>query len=216
VFGEDMNCKLLVCFIIGFIATAHAKADLVNPLIPDWRGDAGASFYEWDSFSSAYNAPNFNDSGDAGGMLFNFAPGALITGSGNIYGFENPLNIHIYGYGPLEQAVLNIASMGTEMDYSTVSLFVSDGENGQYFNYDSFATNYYEEIPNFGANVSTSYTWDLSDFDGVITEWAVFVNGTSPHNVLDAVSVDIFSGAIPTPGALALLGIASLTRKRRK
>ena len=211
-----MRCKVLCSVILGFIVTAQATADLVNPTMPDWRGDTGAAFYGWDSFSSAFNAPNFNDSGDAGGMLFNFAPGAIITGTGNIYGQNNPLNIHVYGYGPLEQAVLNVASMGTEMDYESVSLWVSDGENGQYFSYDSFLTNSYEEIPNFGANVSTSYTWDLSSYDGVVAEWAFFVNGTSPHNVLDALSVDIAFGAVPTPSALVLLSIAGVTRKRRK
>ena len=107
--------------------------------------------------------------------------------------------------------------MGTEMDYSGVSLWVSDGESGQMFSYDTFATNYYEEVPNFGANVSTSYTWDLSGYNEVITEWAFFVNGTAPHNVLDAVAVDIFSGAVPAPSVLALIGVAAVsTRKRRK
>jgi len=211
-----MYCKLLFSVILSHIVTAQASADLVNPTVPDWRGDAGTAFYGWDSFSSAYNAPNFNDSGDARGMLFNFAPGALITGTGNIYGQNDPLNIHVYGYGPLEQAVLNVASMGTEMDYENVSLWVSDGENGQYFSYASFSTNFYEEIPNFGANVSTSYTWDLSSYDGVVAEWAFFVNGTSPHNVLDALTVDIAFGAVPAPSALVLLSIAGVIRKRRK
>ena len=202
--------------MLTFIVTTQASADLVNPEVPEWRGDTGTAFYGWDSFSSAYNAPNFNDSGEAGGMLFNFAEGAMITGSGNIYSQQGPLNIHVYGYGPLEQAVLNVASMGTEMDYANVSLWVSDGVNGQLFSYDSFSTNFYEEIPNFGANVSTSYAWDLSSYEGAITEWAFFVEGTSPHNVLDAVTVDIAYGAVPAPSALVLLSIAGLTRKRRK
>ena len=68
----------------------------------------------------------------------------------------------------------------------------------------------------FGANVSTSYTWDLSSYDGIVTEWAFFVSGTSAHNVLDAVTVDIFSGAVPAPGVLTLLAIASLHRRRRR
>jgi hypothetical protein len=184
--------------------------------VPAWRGDAGTQYYAWDSFTSAYNAPNFNDSGDAGGMLFNFADGAILTGSGNIYNQGGGLEIHVYGYGPLEQAVLNVASMGTELEYANVSLWVSDGTNGQMFSYDTFATNYYEAIPNFGANVSTSYTWDLSTYTGAITEWAFFVNGTAAHNVLDAVSVDIFTGAVPVPGALVLLGIAGVHRRRRR
>jgi hypothetical protein len=209
-----MYCKVLVCSVVAIAAT-QTSADLVNPEVPSWRGDAGTQYCGWDSFSSAYNAPNFNDSGDAGGMLFNFAEGAMITGSGNIYNQAGGLEIHVYGYGPVEQAVLNVASMGTEMDYAGVSFWVSDGENGQMFSHDTFATNYYEEVPNFGANVSSSYTWDLSGYNGVITEWAFFVNGTAEHNVLDAVTVDIFSGAVPAPGALALLGLACIVQRRR-
>ncbi|MBC8309112.1 MAG: hypothetical protein ISR75_03880 [Phycisphaerales bacterium] len=211
-----MVLKVLLCSVVAGFATEHVSADLVNPSVPDWRGDVGAQYYGWDSFTSPYSAPNFNDSGDAGGMLFNFAEGAMITGSGNIYNQGGGLEIHVYGYGPLEQAVLNVASMGTEMDYEGVSLWVTDGENGQMFSYDTFATNYYEEVPNFGANVSTSYEWDLSEYSGVITEWAFFVNGTAEHNVLDAVTVDIFTGAVPAPSALILLGIAGVKIRRRR
>ena len=202
--------------MVVFGAASQVSADLVNPEVPTWRGDAGAQYYAWDSFTHAYNAPNFNDSGDAGGMLFNFADGAMVTGSGNIYGQTGGLEIHVYGYGPLDQAVLNVASMGTEMDYANVSLWVSDGTNGQMFSYDTFATNYYQEIPNFGANVSSSYTWDLSNYEGTVTEWAFFVNGTDAHNVLDSISVDIFSGAVPVPSALALLCVSGLHRRRRR
>ena len=208
--------KILYCSVLTCLAATQVKGDVVNPEVPNWQGDTGAQFYSWDSFSSAYNAPNFNDSGDAGSMLFNFAEGAIITGSGNIYSQASGLEIHVYGYGPLEQAVLNVASMGTEMDYANVYLWVTDGEIGQMFSYDSFATNYYEEVPNFGANVSSSYTWDLSDYTGVVTEWAFFVNGTSAHNVLDALAVDIYTGTVPTPAVLTLMAIGCVCRRRRK
>ena len=213
--SRKMIGKVLLCSVVATVAT-QVSADLVNPEIPSWQGSAGAQFYGWDSFSSAYGAPNFNDSGDAGGMLFNFAEGAFITGSGNIYNQAGGLEIHVYGYGPLEQAVLNIASMGTEMDYANVSLWVGDGETGQMFAFDTFSTNSYVEIPNFGANVSSSYTWDVSNYNGVISEWAFFIDGTDAHNVLDAVTVDIFAGAVPAPGVIALLGLAGLHRKRRR
>jgi MYXO-CTERM domain-containing protein len=212
-----MFCKVLVCSVVAIAAT-HASADLVNPEVPTWRGDAGAQFYGWDSFSSAYGAPNYNDTGDGNAMVFNFAESAIITGSDNIYNQAGGLNIHVYGYGSIDQAVLNFASMGTEMDYAGVYLYVADGEtgDGEMFSYDTLSTNYYEEVPNFGANVSASYTWDLSGHDGVITEWAFFINGVSAHNVLDAVSVDILAGGVPAPGALALLGLAGLAQRRRR
>ncbi len=212
-----MNFKLFACVLITAFLGAQVSADLVNPTIPDWRGEAGTAYYGWDSFTDSFNSPNFNDSGiPFGAMLFNFAPGAMITSTGNIYGQTDPLDLHFYGYGPIEQAVLNIASGGTEMDYESVSLYVSDGESGQMFSFDSFATNSYVEIPGFGANVTTLYSWDLSSYEGVITEWAFFVSGTGPHNVLDAASIDIMFAAVPAPGALCLLGFAGMTHRRRR
>ncbi len=209
--------RTFVSVIAIAVTTMFAQADLVNPEAPSWQGSAGAQFYSWDSFSSEYSAPNFNDGGDPGGMLFNFAPGAMVTEGGNLYNPAAGLNIHVYGYGPLEQAVLNIASMGTEFDYSTVVLGINNGTDYEYYGYDSLATNYYEEVAGFGANVSTSFTWDISAYEGTITEWAFIFTGQGPHNVLDAVTVDIFNSEVPAPGAVALLGLgAVVTRRRRK
>jgi len=198
------------------VTSMSAQADFVNTEVPSWQGSSGAQFYSWDSFSSPYGAPNFNDGGDAGGLLFNFAQGAMVTEGGDLYNPTAGLNIHVYGYGPLEQAVLNIASMGTEFDYSSVVLGINNGTGYEYYGYDSAATNYYEEVPFFGANANTSFTWDISEYEGTITEWAFIFTGQGPHNVLDAVTVDIFNSTVPAPGVLALLGLGAVATRRRR
>ena len=43
------------------------------------------------------------------------------------FGPGGGLNIHVYGNGPVGQAVLNVATGGTELNYDNVRLFVSDG-----------------------------------------------------------------------------------------
>jgi hypothetical protein len=212
---KDM-VRSFISVVAVAVTTLSVQADLVNPEVPSWQDSAGAQFYSWDSFSSPYGAPNFNDGGDPGALLFNFAQGALVTEGGNLYGLEDGLNIHVYGYGPLEQAVLNIASMGTEFDYDSVVLGINDGTDFIYFDYDSFAINDYVEIPGFGANVSSSFAWDISDYDGPITEWAFIFTGAGAHNVLDAVSVDLLVGAVPAPGALALIGLGAVSIRRRR
>ncbi len=203
--------------IIAIVATvvSHASGDLVNPDVPGWRGDSGAFYYGWNSFTNAYNAPNFNDDGDPGGMLFNFADGAMITGAGNIYNMNTGLNIHIYGYGSVDQAVMSFASQGTEMEYSNVSMWVSDGTTGAYLSADSWDINYYEPVEGLGANVTATYAWDVSGYEGVISEWAIFLNGTEAHNVLDAVSVDIFNSPIPAPSVLGVFALYAGSRRRR-
>ena len=212
-----MEVLKTISAIIVLSATATvARADLVNPNIPSWRGDAGTSYYQWDSFTESYAAPNYNDSGNGSAVLYNFAFDSFITGVGNIYNQNGGLNIHVYGYGSIEQAVLNIASQGTGFDYSTVLLYVGDGENGAYFSADEFAIENYVAIPNFGAEVTSSFTWGLSNYDGIISEWAFFFNGTEAHNSLDAVSVDIFTSVVPAPSVLVLLGLAGMSTMRRR
>jgi len=63
--------------------------------------------------------------------------------------------------------------------------------------------------------VIATYAWDASSYDGVITEWAIFINGTEAHNVLEAVSVDIFSTPIPAPGVLGVFALLRCRRRRR-
>ena len=200
--------------IIAYLAS-HVSGDLVNPDVPGWRGDTGSSYYGWNSFTSAYNVPNFNEIGDPGGMLFNFADGAMITGAGNIYNMNTGLNIHVYGYGSVDLAVMSFASQGTEMEYSNVSLWVSDGTDGAFISVDSWNMNYYEPVEGLGANVTATYAWDTSSYDAIIIEWAIFINGTEAHNVLDAVSVDIFSAPIPTPGVLGVFALLGCRSRRR-
>ena len=51
-----------------------------------------------------------------------------------------------------------------------------------------------------------------------IAEWGFLVQGTAPHNSLDAASVDVAMSPVPAPGALLLLGAFGLssTRSRRR
>jgi len=213
--------KLLRMFaLVGALLTSTAHGDLVNPEVPSWQGSAGTAHYGWNSFTSAYGAPNFPDFGNAGGaMLYNFAPGATITSSGNLYNPTGGLDIHIYGYGPLTQAVLNLASGGTEFDYDSVTLVAYDAIGNSYaWAADTSSINSYEADGWGGFNVSSSFTWDVGDLGMSIAEWGFLVQGTAPHNSLDAASVDVAMAPVPAPGALLLLGAFGLssTRNRRR
>ena len=73
----------------------------------------------------------------------------------------------------------------------------------------------YGEIPGFGANVSTSFGWDLSGCEGSITEWGFFFHVNGPRNVLVAVTVDILTIQIPAPSALGVF-IFFGSRSRRR
>lgn len=200
---------------VVMVATA-VQGSFIEPEVPTWRGDVGSSYYGWETFTQSYGAPNMNDSGTPGGMLFNFADGAFITSTGNIYNQATGLNIHVYGYSAVEQAVLNISSQGTEFDYESVSLWVGDGTDGMMFWADEWSLNYYEPVDGMGAITNSSYTWDVSSYEGLVSEWAFFFEGIEAHNVLDAVTVDVFAGNVPAPSAVLVFGLLGLRSQRRQ
>ncbi|MDG2031350.1 MAG: hypothetical protein P8J45_10135 [Phycisphaerales bacterium] len=194
-------------------ATGLASADLVNPLVPDWAGDATAETFTWNSFTQANSAPNFPDapfSTDA--QLFNFGPGAIIAGSGNIYNPAGGLNIHVYGSGPVGQAVLNFATLGTEFNYENVRLYLSDGAGSSETIF-GVGEERSREGGAFGSdNVTMAYSWDVNvGFD--VVEWAFFFGSDASNSSLDAVSVAVNS--VPAPGGLLAVGLFGTMRRRR-
>jgi MYXO-CTERM domain-containing protein len=201
--------------IIAMSITAAASAGFINADIPSWRGDAGTSYYGWESFSDAGGGINWPDSGDSGATLMNFASGAFITGGGNMYGMEG-LNIHVYGSGDIDQAVLNIATMGTQFDYASITLAVDAGQGYTYFNAAETAINYQESLGEQGDLINASLHFDLSSFDAEILEWGFILSGPMPHISLDAVMVDIATTAVPAPATIALLALAGIARRRRR
>lgn len=204
------------------------QAGFVVEDVPAWRGDANASHYMWEDFTAAdgyVDGPNFPNneafpSGNA--MLFNFGSGALISGDNNIYGFGGPLNIHTYAYtaADVQQTVINFSTAGSEMLYDSVGLFWigADGEEGFLPGIDA-SLNHYEEA-DFGgftgAFVNISYTFDLSFIGADIREIGIMFQSEAAHMSLDAVSLDILTSPVPAPGALALLAMAGVARRRRR
>ena len=104
--------KTFTTCVFSLCIAGSASAELVNPVVPAWRGDANTAFAQWESFTSADGGPNAPEQG-AGGTCFNFGPGAIIASSGNLYGAGGALNIHVYPAAAplfnLQQAVVNIS-----------------------------------------------------------------------------------------------------------
>jgi MYXO-CTERM domain-containing protein len=223
--------------------TASALADFAVEAAPTWRGDANTAYYNWETFTSAdgYNdGPNFPGnvpgppSGDA--LLFNFGTngppsgpgwpgtGAVIASSGNIYGNAGQLNIHAYGYGnEIQDVVFNAATFGTQIDFDSVQLALEflGGAQTQISLAELGLVNYTEDFPAPGppGNVATldniSWSYDLSGYSDVTGVGLIFTSDTTNMS-LDAFSMDLRFAAIPSPGALALFGLAGLAGRRRR
>jgi hypothetical protein len=206
--------KALAAISAGVLFVSTASADLVNPDIPTWRGDAGTGFAQWDSFTSADGGANAPEQG-GGFNVFNFGPGAIIAGSGNLYAAGGPLNIHVYQAGPpifgLSEAVLNMSFAGNPIDTDNVRAYVGSQASGTYV--DGIA-----EFRGGGGSSFSPQTWaitfDLSAFSGGMNALSFFFDSAGESNSsLDALSIDY--NTIPAPGALFAMGLLGVTRRRR-
>ena len=215
---------LLATITVAFAGNAMAGTWTVEDA-PDWRGADGADYYHWDDFTAANgyvegpNMPNNEMFPSGNAMLFNFAEGAIVAGSGNLYAMGGPLNIHTYAYtdADLTAGTLNVASIGTLIDYSSMMLVWDDGidggESGMLFG--AASVNFSQAIPNMGDSVNVSWNWDLSGIDADIRTVGLMFESEGPHISLDMVSLDLLT-TVPAPGALALLGLAALSSRRRR
>ena len=223
--------------------TASGLAGFTVEAAPTWRGDANTAYYNWETFTSAdgyTDGPNFPGnvpgppSGDA--LLFNFGTngppsgpgwpgtGAVIASSGNIYGVSGQLNIHAYGYGnAIQDVVFNAATFGTQIDFDSVQLALEfAGGGGTQISLAGLGLiNYTEDFPAPGppGNVATvdniSWSYDLSGFSDVSAVGLIFTSDTTNMS-LDAFSMDLRFAAIPSPGVLAVFGLAGLAGRRRR
>ena len=210
-----MRCIISVLAVTTLAGSA--AADLVNPDVPSWRGDVGASYAEFDTFTQAFAAPNFADVGGGGFQLVNNgAPGtATIASSGNIYGFGGPLAIQLSSLAPINtptQAVLNV-SWGGNM------LLTGDGDVQALFGgtaYNAVAELRDSQDSPFGGTVDTwAFTFDLTGAAGLGTIEFFFGNDMA-NGSLDAVSIDVLASPIPAPGGVVLLGLSGLIGRRRR
>ena len=207
--------KTLTTCVVSLCIAGSASADLVNPLVPDWRGDANTTFAQWDSFTSADGGPNAPEQG-FGYNLFNFGTGAIIAGSGNIYAAQGALNIHVYPAGAplfnLQEAVLNISFAGSPISTDNVRAYVGDQGTGEYF--DMAGTFQGGGGSDFSPQ-TWSFTVDLSGAERGFQSLSFFFGSELENASLDAISVDVLGSAIPAPGALLGLGLLGVARRRR-
>ena len=208
-FTKKLIVSAVAVAACGFAATA--SAGFTNEDFASWHGSANSTYYSWDTFTEASGGANFSEQGGFAASVHNFGdPGtATISGSGNIY-------TYVYA-DDVQNVQFNISAGGTAFDWASVGLAytTTDGGTGYLPNF-GWNENYSAEDGWGGFNVNMSFSWDLSMIAGNIDSIGVFATSSEAHTSLDAISIDVLSGAIPAPGALALLGIAGLAGRRRR
>jgi hypothetical protein len=113
-FNARRCCYLLVFGFIFPVTSERGRASSFEP--PHWAGQPGTDYSEWQNFTSAVgepgNAPDADGStGEA--VLRQLAPGAIITGTGNVY---NPAGPSLFTVTDQGIARLGIFILGFETD----------------------------------------------------------------------------------------------------
>ncbi|MSR44616.1 MAG: hypothetical protein EXS15_04555 [Phycisphaerales bacterium] len=219
-----MTSKIWRCAIgIGCSAlfSATAAADFIDPVVPAWRGSAGADFYGWESFTSAFGGPNLpNYEGtESGAALFNFGAGAFITGAGNLYAGGGPLSISIYGglTSAVSDIIVNLATMGTIINGGSVRVTLADNA-GNFVMLAPTVSSLQSSTEGEGGYIQTrAYRWEIGPLSFEATRFVIDFASQSSSIALNTVSADF--RYVPAPGALALLcmayGLRSHGHRRR-
>ncbi|MSQ91029.1 MAG: hypothetical protein EXS01_06540 [Phycisphaerales bacterium] len=200
-----------------------ATADFINPLVPAWRGTSASDFYGWESFTSAFGGPNLpNYPGtEPGAALFNYGPGASLTTNGNIHS-GGPLSVSVYGglTGPVQEVILNLASLGTIISSDSVQLTLADNSGNSLSVSPMWGELRSSTETGGGYTQTRAYRWDIGWLPFAPTRFILDFASYGGNITLDAVSADLRYAPIPAPGALALLAVSGLFgangRRRRR
>lgn len=206
---------------IAAALAASAQAGFTNPLIPSWAGGPNTQYAAWESFTQPGGGPNLPDqAGSAPFSLMNYAPGAFITSTGNLYGAGAPLFISMMGgtqgnaASPID-VVLNVSTAGSTINMSSVRLWLFDGSgNVSFFSPTTSEIRFDAPSPPQGSAQTVAFTWSVPSTAFAASGWRVEFAASAVNMSLDAVRVDL--QYVPAPGALALLGIAAAMGARRR
>ena len=213
--------SIYVSMLAVAAVSVSAHAGLVNPLIPSWSGGANTQRAQWDSFTQPSGGANVPDlAGSSPFSLFNFGPGAFVTGGGNIYSQTGVLSIMLMGGTPNNastpaQVVMNVATAGSTLNLASVRLWLFDNSGTSM----SIAPALSElradsPTPPQGAAQTWAFTWNTAGIPLTASGFRVEFAASAPSMSLDAVRLDM--QYVPAPGAFALLAISGMTAFRRR
>ncbi|MCS1408365.1 MAG: hypothetical protein M2R45_01540 [Verrucomicrobia subdivision 3 bacterium] len=185
-----MKHSLLRSLLIAVTVLAQTSIAANEFILPDWANDENAQFSEWLNFTSAAgepgNAPDV-DGSNAGGLLAQSAPGAIVTGSGNIY---NPAAASVFSITNESATAYTTVILQTRIiggiDPDSVALEYE--KKGQTESLTTDATELSRKSEGFGDTVVNQWIWELSGLD--VRQFTIRYNATAPHASLVSVRLD--------------------------
>lgn len=194
-------------------STTTLRAGTNNFVVPEFRGTANSEAGYWESFTIAYGAPG--NSADMAGattgaiLTQTGSAGSFITGTGNIYDFSEGIQaFQVSDATPFTPGtvVLQTRTLGSELDYGSVTLSYTDGSGVHSLSPASHLE--LDRGTTLGASVSSLFQWDLTGL--AVTEYSISFNGAGPSVSFDAMTLDTWNQyalVVPEPSTYALLGL---------
>ncbi len=192
-----INRTTFALFGIITVAALTVPADLLAAtngfVVPSFRGSANSEAGYWEVFSVPVGAPgNLPDQPGAttDAVLTQTNSSAFLTGSGNIYNLATS-SFTLADSTPftLGTVVLQTRTIGSEVDYNSISLTYSNGSGthslSPLFRYEL------NRAVSQGYSVSSLWQWDLSGIG--ITNYSISFNAAGPSMSFDSMTLDTAS-----------------------
>lgn len=187
-FGQAM----VICALVSWVGTAHAGTN--GFLVPPFRGAPDTESGYWETFTVPHNTPgNLPDQAGAttGAVFTQMNTNAFLTGSGNIYNLNGVSSFMLMDKTPftLGTVVLQTRTVGSELDYDSVSLNYSDTEGSH-----SLAPLFRYELSRSagqGFSVSSLWQWDLAGLS--VSNFTIAFIASGPSLSFDSLTLDTAS-----------------------
>lgn len=169
----------------------HTKTNAAEFAVPDWSDNPNARFSQWLNFTSARGEPGNSpdvEGSNAGGLLTQSVPGALVTGSGNIYNPAAPSVFFLIheSDSPYQTVVLQTKIIG---DIDTENVALEYEKDGQTESIMTPAVELARESGGFGDTIIYQWTWNLSGLG--LTQISLRFGAAGAHASLVSVRLDI-------------------------
>lgn len=173
------------------VLALHTKTNAAEFVVPDWANNTNARFSQWLNFTSARGEPGNRpdiEGSNAGGLLTQLVPGAIITDSGNIYNPAAP-SVFLIAHesdSPYQTVVLQTKIIG---DIKAENVALEYEKEGQTESITTPAVEIARESGGFGNTIIYQWTWNLSGLG--LTRISIRFGAAGTHASLASVRLDI-------------------------
>lgn len=194
--------------------TDSLVASTASLTVPAFRGQPGAQFAGWESFTvpTGQNSPDIGGS-TANSKLTQTSTGAFIASSGNLYVGPDPAvgnySVSYSGGTPVGPVVFQARALGNELAYDGLRLEYSGGSlSAARTELERTAFGGPPGTPGSGFAVASQWSWDLTGLNA--SEFTITFKAAAADVSFDSATLDVRAVPEPQTWALAAIGAGAL------